>query len=320
MSKGGYTLEFYGLVKKRFDLVPGGQVVWDGDPIGARMDIQARYVAESAAYPLVANASGALSEAERNRLAARLPFEVLINIAGAVKKPDISFGIDLPREFRNSYPQVNDELHRLADKSREEERTRQVFGLLVLNSFIQDEGAGGAPTSGLVTNAARNSVNGILTDQLNKVTGRLVKGVDIQLGVNTVDQVQGSNTYQRTSVDYKVSKSFLNKRLHFEVGGSVGVDENEASTSNVGNTRAAQYAILYDLTRDGRFRLRGFYENAFDLYDGEITDSGIALMHTRDFEENEKAREAARTEAVRQRREDPAQKGSASTRPKAHRP
>lgn len=303
LSKGGYTLEFYGLVKKRFDLVPGGQVVWDGDPIGARMDIQARYVAESAAYPLVANASGALSEAERNRLAARLPFEVLINIAGAVKKPDISFGIDLPRDIRNSYPKVNDELDRLAEKSREEERNRQVFGLLVLNSFIQDEGAGGAPTSGLVTNAARNSVNGILTDQLNKVTGRLVKGVDIQLGVNTVDQVQGSNTYQRTSVDYKVSKSFLNKRLSFEVGGSVGVDEKQGSGGNVSSTRAAQYAIIYDLTRDGRFRLRGFYENAFDLYDGEITDSGIALMHTRDFEENEKAR-ALEREAVRQRRKD----------------
>ncbi|MFZ1687024.1 MAG: translocation/assembly module TamB domain-containing protein [Flavobacteriales bacterium] len=294
VSEGGYTLEFYGLVKKRFDLLPGSSVTWSGDPIDARMDIRARYVSESAAYPLVANATGTLSEAERNRLSARLPFEVVISIDGAMKKPDIGFGIDLPREYRNSYPQVNDELDRLADRSQEEELNRQVFGLLVLNSFVQDEGAGGAPSSTIATSAARNSVNGILTDQMNKVTGRYVKGVDIQLGVSTVDQAQGNSTYQRTSVDYKVSKSFLDKRLSFEVGGSVGVDENEASASNVNNTRAAQYAIIYNLTRDGRFRLRGYYENAFDLYDGEITDSGIALIHTRDFEENERAREAAR--------------------------
>ena len=83
----------------------------------------------------------------------------------------------------------------------------------------------------------------------------------------------------------------------------MGVDEKQGSGGNVSSTRAAQYAIIYDLTRDGRFRLRGFYENAFDLYDGEITDSGIALMHTRDFEENEKAR-ALEREAVRQRRKD----------------
>lgn len=293
-TRGGYTLEFYGLVKKRFELVPGSRVVWDGDPVDARLDIQAMYTSETAAYPLVANSSGALSEAERNRLATRLPFEVRISVAGAMAKPDISFGIDLPRMYRNSYPKVNDELDRLADRNREEERNRQVFGLLVLNSFIQDEGAGGAPSSGIASSAARSSVNGILTDQLNKITGRYVKGVDIELGVNTIDQTAGNEVYQRTSVDYKVSKRFMDERLSFEVGGSVGVDERQQQASNVSNTRAAQYAILYDLTRDGRFRLRGFYENAFDLYDGEITDSGIALMYTSDFEENERARQAER--------------------------
>jgi translocation and assembly module TamB len=303
ITQGGYTLEFYGLVKKRFDLVSGSTVTWSGDPLAAAMDIKARYISESASYPLVANATGALSEVERNRLQAPLPYEVLINIQGEVKKPDITFGLDLDRSYRNSYPQVNDQLDRLADATHADERNRQVFGLLVLNSFIQDESSGGAPSSGIATSAARSSVNGLLTDQMNKLTGRFIKGVDIQLGVNTVDQSAGNDVYQRTSVDYKVSKSFLNKRLSFEVGGSVGVNEQELSVSNVSSTRAAQYAILYDLTRDGRFRLRGFYENAFDLYDGEITDSGIALMYTREFEENETTRARAR-EAARLRKEE----------------
>ena len=297
LTSGGYTLEFYGLVRKRFDLVRGGQVLWSGDPVGARMDVQARYLSESASYPLVANATGALSEVERNRLQSPLPFEVIINIDGAMKKPEISFGLDLDAQYRHSYPKVDEQLDRLAGQAQADERNRQVFGLLVLNSFIQDESANGPPSSNIATGAARSSVNGILTEQMNKLTGNFVKGVDIQLGVNTMDQTAGNNVYQRTSVDYKVRKSFLNKRLSFELGGSVGVDEDR-NLSNVSSTRAAQYAILYDLTPSGRFRLRGFYENAFDLYDGEITDSGLALMYTRDFEENEAARERAR-EAVR---------------------
>src|SRR5690606_27000866 len=81
----------------------------------------------------------------------------------------------------------------------------------------------------------------------------------------------------------------------------VGVDEQDAQVSNVSNTRAAQYAILYDLTPDGRFRIRGFHENAYDLYDGEITNSGVAVMFTRDFEENERARSRNR-DAARERR------------------
>jgi hypothetical protein len=99
----------------------------------------------------------------------------------------------------------------------------------------------------------------------------------------------------------------LDDRLSFEVGGSVGVDEQNNEVSNVSNTRTAQYAILYDLTKDGRYRIRGFHEPAFDIYDGEITTSGVALMYTKDFEENERAR-AARREKLRQRREEEAKK------------
>jgi hypothetical protein len=299
-SKGDYTLEFYGLVKKHFELVRGSTVKWSGDPLKAQMDIQARYRSQTAPYALVASTE-VLSDEAINRLQQRLPFEVIISVDGRMDKPNIDFGIDLDREYRNSYPQVASKLDELAQSSNADERDRQVFGLLVMNTFIPEESSSTAPSSCIVTTAARSSVNGILTDQLNKVTGKYVKGVDVSLGVNTVDQAAGNATYQRTSVDYKVSKSFLNDRLSFEVGGSVGVDEQDEQVGNISNTRAAQYVVYYNLTKDGRYRLRGFYENAFDLYDGEITDSGVAVQYTKEFEENERARNAAR-EAERKRR------------------
>jgi len=226
----------------------------------------------------------------------------VISVSGAVNDPTIDFGLDLDRNYRNSYPQVNAQLEHLSQPANVEDRNRQVFGLLVMNSFIQDEASGGAPSSGIATSAARNSVNGLLTDQMNKLTGKYIKGVNVSLGVNTYDQASGNQTYQRTSVDYKVSKRLLNDRLSFEVGGSVGVDEQNSQVSNVSNTRAAQYAILYDLTKDGRLRIRGFHENAFDLYDGDITNSGVALMFTRDFEENDRARASGRAAAEEQRK------------------
>jgi hypothetical protein len=297
VAEGGYTLEFYGLVKKRFDLVPGGTVTWDGDPLGGRMDVQARYRSETAPYPLVANAGGGISESERNRLQARLPFEVLIHVRETVNAPEIGFGLDLDRLSRNSFPQVSARLDQLAQPANEEELNRQVFGLLVLNSFIQDEENGGAPSGHLATTAARNSVNALLTEQLNRVTGQVVKGMDIQLGVNTYDQTAGGETYQRTAVDYKVSQRILNDRITIEAGGSLGVDERDHGVSNVSSTRAAQYAVTYALTEDGRLRLRVFHENAFDLYDGEIINNGVAIMLTRDFEENARDRERKREEA-----------------------
>lgn len=303
VDEGGYTLEFYGLVKKRFDLVKGSTVTWSGDPLDAKLAIKARYMAQTAAYGLVAG-SESFSEDQQNRLQERLPFEVIISVDGEMDKPDIDFGIDLDRQYRNSYPQVASRLDQLAQKANTDERNRQVFGLLVTNAFIPAENAGAAPSSSLISSAARNSVNGILTDQLNKLTGKFIKGVDISLGVNTVDQAAGSATYQRTSVDYKVSKSFLNDRLSVEVGGSVGVDQQNDQVGNLSNTRAAQYVVYYNLSKNGPFRLRGFYENAFDLYDGDITDSGVAIQYTKDFEENERARTAAREAEVKRRAEE----------------
>lgn len=300
VERGEYTLDLYGLVKKRFELVKGGSVRWTGDPVKAEMDLRARYRSETAPYALVASGN-TMMDAERNRLQQPLPFDVLIDINGNMSGPDIGFGIDLERQVRNSFPKVSDQLDRLNQPGNSEELNRQVFGLLVLNSFLVDEGSGGDPSSGIATSAARNSVNGLLTDQMNKLTGRYLKGVDVSLGVNTYDQSSGQNTYQRTSLDYRVSKRLLNDRLSFEVGGSVGVDEQNSQVSNVSNTRAAQYAILYDLTTDGRFRIRGFHENAFDLYDGEITNSGVAIMFTKDIEENERARNKSRESILRER-------------------
>lgn len=298
---GGYTVEFYGLVKKRFDLVPGGTIMWDGDPLAGRMDIQAKYKTKVAPYPLVANARGGLSESERNSLQAPLPFDVLINIREAVQAPNISFGLDMDRQIRNSYPQVNTVLDQLAKPGNQEELNRQVFGLLVLSTFIENETASSSGGSSLASTAARNSVNSILTQQLNRLTGQGIKGMDIQLGVSTYDQTESGQSYSRTTVDYKVTQRVLNDRVSIEAGGSLGYNERKQDVSAMSNTKAPQYAIAYDVTKDGRLRLRVYHENAYDLYDGELVNNGVAIMLTRDFEKNAKEVERLREEILKRR-------------------
>ncbi len=302
---GGYTVEFYGLVKKRFDLVPGGTIIWDGDPLAGRMDIQAKYSTTAAPYPLVSNARGGLTESERNTLQARLPFDVLINIRESVKVPAITFGLDMDRQVRNSYPQVNSVLDQLTKASNKEELNRQVFGLLVLSTFIENETGSDPGGSSLASTAARNSVNGILTQQLNRLTGQGIKGMDIQLGVNTYDQTEAGQSYSRTTVDYKVTQRILNDRVSIEAGGSMGYNERKQEVSGVSNTKAPQYGIAYDITEDGRLRLRLYHENAYDLYDGELVNNGVAIMLTRDFEKDRKTRERLRKEIIERRRAEP---------------
>ena len=252
-----------------------------------------------APYPLVANARGGLTESERNALQAPLPFDVLINIREAVQAPNITFGLDMDRQVRNSYPQVNSALDQLSKPASEEELNRQVFGLLVLSTFIENESGTEPAGSSLASTAARNSVNSILTQQLNRLTGKGIKGMDIQLGVNTYDQTQGGESYSRTTVDYKVTQQILNDRVSLEAGGSMGYNENKQDVSAMSNTKAPQYAIAYDITEDGRLRARLYHENAYDLYDGELVNNGAAIMLTRDFEKDNKER-MLRREAIKE--------------------
>ena len=64
------------------------------------MDITARYISNSAPYPLVASATSGIIESERNRLQQPIPFEVLISIDGSIDKPRIDLGLDLARDLR----------------------------------------------------------------------------------------------------------------------------------------------------------------------------------------------------------------------------
>ena len=292
IEEGGYTLDMYGMVRKRFDLVKGGVVSWNGDPMKGAMDFSAAYKSSTAPLALVED-EVVLSEGEKNRYRKPLPFEVYIDLGGTFNDPKVSFRLDLPDIDRKNYARVNTILDKLALKGSEEQLNRQVFGLLVLNSFIPNTAAsdeGNLSGEGIASNTARNSVNGLLTQQLNALSGQYLKNVDISVGVNSYQQSQSGTNYKRTSVDYKVSQRLFDDRVTVEVGGSMGVDEHGSSVGPVTNTNTVNYAIGYTLTPDGRYRARAFHEPGYDLYDGEITISGISVQYTKELPGRGKAR------------------------------
>jgi hypothetical protein len=95
VEEGGYTLDMYGMVRKRFDLVKGGVVSWNGDPMKGAMAFSAAYKSSTAPLALVED-EVVLSEGEKNRYRKPLPFEVYIDLGGTFTEPKISFRLDLP--------------------------------------------------------------------------------------------------------------------------------------------------------------------------------------------------------------------------------
>jgi translocation and assembly module TamB len=65
----------------------------------------------------------------------------------------------------------------------ESQLNKQVFSLLLFNSFIESGGASDEPLAYELTATARTSVSRLLTNQLNSFADRYIKGFDINVAV-----------------------------------------------------------------------------------------------------------------------------------------
>lgn len=286
VRSGAYQLSFYGLVKKRFTFQQGSNISWSGKPMDASLNITAAYEVTTNSVALVANESSSMTESEQNMYKQRLPYTVLLNINGFIAKPEISFNITLPDKYLVNYPQVASKLSQLNTPEMESERNKQVFALLVTGSFIADDpfASTGSSTANIATTAARNSVNGILADQMNKISSKYVKNVDLNFGLNSYEDYSGNSSEVRTELEVQVSKKLLNDRLTVEAQGSFDVEGSNNNNNQSSQEMWGEFAVTYSIDPEGKYKLRVYRENAYDIFDGEVAYSGIAFIFEREFQ------------------------------------
>lgn len=281
MKKGHFEMNLYNLVKRRFEVAEGSSVTWSGDPMDASLDIRAIYKVETSASALMAAQTSGMDASEVGRFRQRLPFLVYLNVGGEIMQPELSFNIDMPEEERGAIGgQVYSRVRQV--DQQEDERNRQVFSLLVLNRFFPDSGSDGSGGGAMAL--ARDNLNQALSDQLNTLSDQLLgkTGVELDFGLNSYTDYQGSAPQDRTQLDITAQKKLFDDRLILSVGSEVDIEgssPNGESTPVIGNV-----AIEYLLTEDGRYRLKGFRKNQYEnVIDGQIFVNGIALIFSKEF-------------------------------------
>jgi hypothetical protein len=207
-------------------------------------------------------------------------------VTDKVSQPSISFAIDLPKSDRSSHPTLSAKLDNLNQPSMEAERNKQVFALLVAGTFMPEniDSGGGSDSQNFATTAAINSVNAIMTQQLNSITSQFVKYVDLDMGVNTFDDYSSGSAKTRTQLDVKVSKNLFNDRVSAEVQSHINLDGSTNTQGGKSTADQTEFAVSYKLTPSGNYQIKAFRENAYNVFDGEIQNSGISLIFIREFD------------------------------------
>ena len=255
---GTYNFKNLSVIDKKFNLKQGGTIVWEGDPLGAQMDLEAIYKVPGGANPAIL-----LDNPNFNR---KIPTEVLIKLQGNLLKPDDPvFEIDFP----NTSAVVNSEInYRLADPQISQ---LQAISLLSQGIFINEVSVS---VQG-ITNNLYEKASDLFSNLMGDDQGKLQVGLNYLQGdksgtldINSEDRLGLTLSTQITD------KILLNGKIGVPVG---GIEE----TLIVGDLQ-----IDFILNEEGSLKAKVFNkENEFRYIGDELGyTQGIGLSYQVDFE------------------------------------
>jgi hypothetical protein len=285
IKAGGYNATFQKIIKRELAIQPGGYITWNGSPTDANVDIAAVYTVKTAPADLLANELSAATTEEKNVYKRLMVFKVIMRMKGALLKPEISFKLDMNEADQNAFGgSVYSKISSLNNDPSE--LNKQVFALLILNKFIPAGVGGGNGYAAMATDIARNSLNQVLTDQLNKLSGKYIKGVDLSVGINANDEYTATGVNQNTQLSVGVKKSFFKDRLSVQVGTSVKVQNDNGEVQGLdANNLTGDIIVEYKINEDGSLRFKVFRENQYvGLIDGSLYKTGVGIVFSRDYD------------------------------------
>jgi hypothetical protein len=281
LSSGSYQVTL-SVLKRKFEVQNGSTITWTGDPMSANINITGVYEINTPSIDLVQDDISSRSGSEINRFKQKLPFQVLLKMTGELMKPQIKFDVVLPQEQQSQWKEVETKLEQL--RNDESEMNKQVFALLLLGRFVQEDPLQSSAAGTSVETRVRQSVSNILADELNKLAGSLIKGVDLNFGLNTDDDYTTGTRQTKTDLTVGVSKSLLSDRLRVSVGSNFELEGPAAGRDQSSNI-AGDVAVDYQLSKDGRYLLRAYRQNKYDgVVEGQVIETGLRFVFTLDYD------------------------------------
>jgi hypothetical protein len=254
---GIYNFKNLGVIDKKFNLKPGGTIVWEGNPLEAQMDLEAVYSVPGGANPAIL-----LDNPNFNK---SIPTEVLIRLQGNLLKPDDPvFEIDFPNTSGTVASEIN---YRLADPQRSQ---LQALSLLSQGIFINEVSV----SMQGITNNLYQKASDIVSNLIGEENDKLKVGIDYLQGDKSALLDIATEDRLGFTLSTKISDRIL---LNGKIGVPVGGVEQ---TLIVGNVQ-----IDFILNEEGSLRAKVFNkENEFRYIGDELGyTQGVGLSYDVDF-------------------------------------
>ncbi len=282
VEQGSYNITLFNVMKRQFEIDKGSSLTWTGDVTDPQINLTTLYSVNTSPQPIILPQMTGASRSQDSRYSQNMDFNVYMYIKESLMQPSISFAIRQPASERDA--NIEARLSQL--NNNESELNKQVFSLLLFNSFFEESPSTQNSLAYNLNSTARKGVGNLLAQQINRFSQEYIPGLNFNVNINSYQQNETGNTYGNTNVEMNVSKKLLNNRLSIRVGGNVNIRENNPNTAAPGevNNLAGDVVVEYSLTPDGVYRVQAFKKNEYeDVIEGELNKTGLAFIFNRDF-------------------------------------
>jgi hypothetical protein len=263
---GTYKFTAERLLTKTFKLKEGGTIRWNGDPLGANLDV-------TATYKVRAPLGSLFGDPNQTQ---KVTNECLMNLIGPLEKPALSFGIELLNVDESVKEQVRSQM------PTQDDIDKQFFNLMLFSRYAP--ASEGISSDGLVSTSSSDLLAGQINSILSKFDNRI-----IDFGVSEIKSSQ---------VEVEFSKSLFNDRLQFESNvGMAGNSSNQSTdgsesgqnpqtTDQAKNSFIGDFTLEYLIREDGKLRAKVFSRTETRTIEYESSGAqtqGVGLFYRTEF-------------------------------------
>jgi hypothetical protein len=292
--RGEYLFTLLNFVNKPFVVTQGGTINWYGDPYGAQINLDATYEVNTSVYNFIKEELELLSFSRPQLLEeAAKATRVVVNmhLAGDLMKPNITFGLNFPTITSGLKSLTETKLRLL--RQDQAELSRQVFGLVVIGSFLPPSSGGFIQNSDYVATAF-NTLTQMISNQFSNYLaglatewfGGAVSSLDFDIVYSDYQSdVLINENLSRVGgreVNVRLSSGFINDRVTVQVGSQFGLGGTGISTSDgfIGEDVTVQIA----LTENRQWRLKVYQRTEPDVSGQRSLRFGFGLSFQKDYD------------------------------------
>jgi hypothetical protein len=273
IENGTYTFTLGNfLLNKSFDVENGGKIMFNGNLKNAEIDLKANYL------KLKASLSPILGEGYPDRI----PVEPQMKLSGKLFNPVVGFDIYLPDADEQTRAYLKNAI------STEEELTKQVFSLLLMNQFISMSAVSNvasATSSISTTNRGTSAITAttfeMLSNQMSNWLSKLSKDVDIGINIRP-----GSNAISPQEAELALKTQLLGNKVvingNFDVRGLGGAANSPYPTNNT-NQLTGDFDAELKLTEKLRFKVFNRFNDVYNTGNLSPYTQGVGIFYNQDF-------------------------------------